>query len=234
MVADSLVYHPTVAHYIRFVSSTAGRDKALRTLQYLARFLSFYLLRKGYKMDAIAPFEAIKKQFASTRKVMRIGKNIEHFKAASQAMDNKSLDPVLRYCAVGRQLGYFTYLTFDALSFLDSSGIYKFAAGKKLAAEAYRAWFVGLIFSLVGGGYTLYTLRERERGIVKTIAEGKVEGEKLVKEREATVIQIVSDVCDVTIPASALGYVTLDDGIVGMAGTVSSLIGLQAIWKKTA
>jgi peroxin-11B len=35
-------------------------------------------------MDVIAPFEAMKKQFASARKVMRIGKNIEHFKAASQ------------------------------------------------------------------------------------------------------------------------------------------------------
>lgn len=100
-------------------------------------------------------------------------------------MDNKSLDPVLRYCAVGRQLGYFAYLTFDSLAFLDSAGIYRFAAGPKLAAEAYRAWFVGLVFSLVGGTYTLYTLRERERGILKTIAEGKVEGQRLVKERRA-------------------------------------------------
>lgn len=149
-------------------------------------------------------------------------------------MDNKSLDPVIRYCAVGRQLGYFTYLTFDSLAFLDSSGIYRFAAGKKLAAEATRAWFVGLVFSLVGGTYTLYTLKERERGIMKTIAEGKVEGERIVKERKATVMQMVSDVCDLAIPASALGYVNLDDGVVGMAGTVSSLIGLQAVWKKTA
>lgn len=29
----------------------------------------------------------MKRQFASTRKVMRIGKNIEHFKAASQVWD---------------------------------------------------------------------------------------------------------------------------------------------------
>lgn len=149
-----------------------------------------------------------------------------------KAMDNKSLDPVLRYCAVGRQLGYFTYLTFDSLSFLDSSGIYKFAAGKKLAAEAYRAWFVGILFSIVGGTYTLYRLNERQRGIMKTVAEGKVEGERLVKERKTTVTQLISDVCDVAIPASALGYVQLDDGIVGMAGTISSLIGLQGVWKK--
>jgi peroxin-11B len=44
----------------------------------------------------------------------------------------------------------------------------------------------------------------------------------------------VSDLCDIIIPAAALGYVELDDGVVGLAGTVSSLVGVWSIWKKTA
>ena len=28
------------------------------------------------------------------------------------------MDPVLKYCAVGRQLGYATYLTLDAVTFV--------------------------------------------------------------------------------------------------------------------
>lgn len=54
--------------------------------------------------------------------------------------------------------------------------------------------------------------------------------------REANVakMQLVSDICDLTIPGSALGYVSLDDGIVGLAGTLSSLLGLWTVWKKTA
>ena len=83
MVLDTLTYHPTLAHYLRFVSTTVGRDKVLRTLQYLARFLTFYLHRKGYSAAAIVPWEAVKKNFGITRKAMRIGKNIEHIKAAS-------------------------------------------------------------------------------------------------------------------------------------------------------
>ena len=47
-------------------------------------------------------------------------------------------------------------------------------------------------------------------------------------------MQLISDVCDLTIPGSALGYANLDDGIVGLAGTLSSIIGLMAVWKKTA
>jgi peroxin-11B len=47
-------------------------------------------------------------------------------------------------------------------------------------------------------------------------------------------LQLLSDVCDLAIPSSALGWLNLDDGIVGLAGTTSSLIGLYLQWKKTA
>jgi peroxin-11B len=58
----------------------------------------------------------MKKSFGLARKVMRIGKFVEHFKAAAVAMDAKGMDPVLRYAAVGRQLGYAGYLTLDNIS----------------------------------------------------------------------------------------------------------------------
>lgn len=44
---------------------------------------------------------------------MRFGKFVEHFKAAAIAMDAKGMDPVLRYAAIGRQLGYAGYLSLD-------------------------------------------------------------------------------------------------------------------------
>ena len=47
------------------------------------------------------------------RRALRLGKNVEHAKAAAVAADAKEMDPVLKYCAVGRQLGYAAYLTLD-------------------------------------------------------------------------------------------------------------------------
>ena len=44
---------------------------------------------------------------------MRVGKFVEHFKAAAVASDAKGVDPVLRYTAIGRQLGYAAYMLFD-------------------------------------------------------------------------------------------------------------------------
>lgn len=54
------------------------------------------------------------------------------------------------------------------------------------------------------------------------------------RERAAARVQLVSDLADIAIPASAIGLANLDDGIVGIAGTVSSLIGVWSQWRKTA
>ncbi|MCJ1357389.1 MAG: Peroxisomal membrane protein PMP27 [Icmadophila ericetorum] len=252
MVADALVHHPTVAHYLRFVATTAGRDKLLRTLQYFSRFYAWYLLRTNAPSRLIVPWEAIKKQFGLSRKLLRVGKNVEHLKAAAVAADAKGMDPVLKYCAVGRQLGYGTYLSVDMITYLDAAGIRPSPAAKRLQQEAYKAWLAGIACNTIAGFYTLWQLRQTEQNLDISSGEKAVESKKLqrysyletakkrtivnnvYRERNATNLQLISDLCDLTVPMTALGYVTLDDGIVGLAGTLSSLIGLWTTWKKTA
>ena len=93
--------------------ATVGRDKVLRTLQYFSRFLAWYLYRTNRPQSSISPFETSKKQFGTARKLIRVGKFVEHFRAAAVASDAKSMDPVLRFTTVGRQLGYAFYMLFD-------------------------------------------------------------------------------------------------------------------------
>jgi len=112
-----------------------------------------------------------------------VGKNVEHFKAAAVALDARSAtsspDPVLRYLAVGRQLGYAFYLTFDMVTYLDASGIRKLSMTKKLQTQALKAWLAGLICSAIAGFYSLWRLKEREKAINKKDGEGVVEGKKI-------------------------------------------------------
>ncbi|KAJ5237431.1 peroxin-11 [Penicillium chrysogenum] len=235
MVANALVYHPALAHWLRFVATTVGRDKLLRTIQYFSRFYAWYLYRTNKPQSAIDPYNAVKKQFGTTRKIMRIGKFLEHLKAAAVAFDNKSpVDPVLRYLAIGRQLGYAGYLTLDAVTVIDVIGIRKLSSAKRLQDSAYRSWAAGLIFSTVAGIYTLVRLQEKEKTIDRKEGEGVVEAKKIEKERSAARIQLISDVCDLAAPLSAVGILNLDDGIVGITGTISSLIGVWSQWRKTA
>jgi hypothetical protein len=164
---------------------TVGRDKLLRTIQYFSRFLAWYLLRTNYPTRSIAPFEAIKKQFGLTRKLLRVGKNVEHFKAAAVALDAKTgpagQDPVIKYLTVGRQLGYAMYLSLDMLTVPDAAGIRKNGLAKKLQPHAYRAWLAGLMCSAIKGVYSLYQLKALEKSVNKKDAEGVVEGKKIEK-----------------------------------------------------
>lgn len=161
---------------------TVGRDKILRTLQYFSRFYAWYLYRTNRPQSSIDPYNAVKKQFGTTRKILRIGKFAEHLKAAAVAADNKSpVDPVLRYLAVGRQLGYAGYLTLDTITVIDVIGFRKLAAAKRLQDTAYRSWLAGLICSAIASVYSLWRLREKERTLDRTEGEGVVEAKKLEK-----------------------------------------------------
>lgn len=87
---------------------------------------------------------------------MRLGKFVEHFRAAATAYDAKALDPVVRACTAGRQLGYAAYMSFDTLTYLDAAGVRPSLAAKRLQREAYKGWLVGLSFSVANGLYVLY------------------------------------------------------------------------------
>lgn len=166
---------------------------------------------------------------------------------------------MLKYLAVGRQLAYGLYMLFDNLSYPDNAGIRKFEGAARLQKEGYRAWFVGISCNIIAGVYSLYHLqmaarKQKEAG--QQDAEKAVEAKKLEKyvmridgvlprkremltlmhhrDRSAAQLQLLCDLCDLTIPSTGLGYANLDDGIVGLAGTTSSLIGLYAAWAKTA
>ncbi|KAF4554412.1 Peroxisomal biogenesis factor 11-like protein 1 [Elsinoe fawcettii] len=237
MVADALIYHPKVTHFNNYVATTVGRDKALRTVQYFSRFLSFYLYRQNYPQSTVAQFTALKSNLGLVRKALRIGKFIEHLRAAALAFDSKTLDPVLKYLAVARQLGYAGYLFNDMLTYLDAAGVRKNEGVKTLQKQAYQFWALGLGASVLSGVYSLYKIQTENRSAVEsqsTDAEKKVEGKRVLRNKTAATQQLVSDLCDLTVPSSALGWTDLDDGIVGLAGTVSSLIALNTQWKKTA
>ncbi|KAK0284184.1 Peroxisomal membrane protein PMP27 [Friedmanniomyces endolithicus] len=226
MVADALIYHPAVSHYNRFVATTAGRDKTLRTVQYFSRFLAWYTYRTNSSAATVAFFQALMKNFGSVRKALRLGKFVEHFKAAAVAADSKpgSIDPVVKYLAVGRQLGYAFYIALDNLAYFDQTGVRKFDGAVRVQKEAYRAWLAGLACNIVAGTYQLYNLR--------VAARKQRDGQDAEKAVEAKKLERYTN--SPRMLGATLGFGNFDDGIVGLAGTTSSLIGLFATWAKTA
>lgn len=118
---------------------------------------------------------------------MRIGKFVEHFKAASELYDASGKvyanggDQLLQYLAIIRQLGYAFYMSYDMLTVLDAAGIRKSAAAKRLQVQAYKAWLVGLLASALSGVYSNYILAERAKAIDEKDGEGKMEAKKIAR-----------------------------------------------------
>jgi len=113
-----------------------------RAVQYFARFYAWYLLRKGNK-DEVARWVALKSHLGLARKcaypvvafelsfdflrtVMRLGKPMECLQAALKATFSQG--PAAEIITmVARQIGYFIYLSYDALIWVCSSpltGVY--------------------------------------------------------------------------------------------------------------
>ena len=118
----------------------------------------------------------------------------------------------------------------------------------------------GLTFNVIAGLYSLFQLRQREQAVDRKEGEGIVELKKIQRcvtyilglflpnlsfvlyqswrltrsfdrERNTTNLQLTSDLADLVIPTASLGIINFDEGVVGIAGTVSGLYGQ---WKKTA
>lgn len=87
---------------------------------------------------------------------MRLGKFVEHFKAAATAYDAKNIDPVVRYLTAARQLGYAGYMTCDTMTYLDVAGVRPSEAAKRFQKQASKFWLAGLSFSVLNGLYALY------------------------------------------------------------------------------
>ncbi|GAA5854655.1 hypothetical protein JCM8547_004925 [Rhodosporidiobolus lusitaniae] len=233
-VVHQLVLHPAVTASLKVGSTTVGRDKLYRAIQYFARFLAFYCLRKGYSNETVARLSALKSTLALSRKLMRIGKPLEHLQAAVKGLDIS--DPVLKLTAVGRQLGYAGYLFNDMLVWLHTAKVRPFTAptAHTLNQRAAKLWFTGIAFSIVSSVYRLVDLRRREQFAARARGDAEKDSErraelKAVKTQQAAVrFQLVQDALDILIPAGTLGYHHLDDGVLGLIGTVTSFMGLRS------
>ncbi|KAF9352820.1 Peroxisomal membrane protein PMP27 [Mortierella sp. NVP85] len=223
-----------VQRWLKFTATTVGRDKLYRTLQYFSRFLASYIARQGATKETVARFNNLKKTLALSRK----RKPIEHLEAAVAATSLK--DRTLLFCTAGKQLSYAGYLTYDALIFLDGAGAYKFKNIKRYTELASKFWLSGITFSLLTGLYKTRQIQVRREDAVRGLkhsgesekSHAQTELKALAREQNNVNWQMLQDGLDTLIPSSSLGYVDLDDGIVGLVGTLTSIMGAQTQWAK--
>ncbi|KAI9744646.1 MAG: hypothetical protein M1818_002175 [Claussenomyces sp. TS43310] len=157
---------------------------------------------------------------------------------------------VVALLGVGKWGGLGMYQMLEALTMLDALGIWHTQWASRLLLEAARFWFCSLTCSILLGLWQLY-----ETGVTTFAADkaGKRTGtgERGVREKETlgsedearyeslrlerwrlAVRKVIIDACDLLIPGLATGWLRTSPLMVGVAGTVSSLLAAGDIWER--
>ncbi|KAG7099335.1 hypothetical protein E1B28_001192 [Marasmius oreades] len=237
-IASQVILHPTVSKSLKYGSTTVGRDKAYRALQYFARFYAWYLLSRGER-DLSARWNSLKSHLAIARKLLRLGKPMEHLQAAIRACLSTA-NPVEQVATIGRQLGYFGYLTLDAVVWANTIRFVtlKPETATKVTTFSNRFWLTGVLFSIANG----VAKNSRLALETKKLQHGSNEidlSEKAGREtrlsavsaaRNQTRQQLLIDMLDLWIPATNTGLTNLNDGVLGAFGLITSVLGAHQQW----
>lgn len=235
MVADTLVYHPTITKLITFLDSTPKREKSFRLVAYLSRFLSYYLQRQGFSPELVTIFKDLKAHVTFIRKGMRFLKPLNHLQAASKAFDNKLTDSVLKNTTVIRNLGYAGYLSLDSITWFKMLGFVDKKKFPTISTWASRFWALGLIAGLVNSLRLLLINGSKLEAAKST----PIDSEKPVdvKAIQTKIYQakrkLIWDALDLFVALNSLDILHFTEGDVGLAGTITSIMGLKDQWEST-
>ena len=94
-----------------------------------------------------------------------------------------------------------------------------------------RLWLIGLLSSLA------YNIYRAETHLKICIEEGKIKSSpeffSLIKDDHALrnlLLEALQDLLDLIIPLSLSGMIEFSPGIVGLAGTITSILGSRNLW----
>lgn len=233
MVLDTVVYHPTLLKLIKYLDATAGREKSLRLIQYLVRFLAFHAKQSGYPLALFQLLKNLQNQAAFIRKALRFLKPLNHLQDAAKAFDNKLSDCILRQSTVIRNAAYFGYLTLDSLAWFKILGLVSTKTFSKAPKYANWFWFAGLLAGLANDLRKISITNSQ----ISSITEEGEKSEEKVKiaqlENYKATRKLIWDSLDFFVVLNNLGFLSNSEGAIGLAGTITSALGVQDVWAAT-
>jgi hypothetical protein len=230
MVADCIIYHPTYTKLTKFLDSTPKREKSFRLVAYLSRFLAYYLQRQGYSKEAVQTFVDLKAHATFIRKGMRFLKPLNHLEAAGKLYDNKNIQ--FRWANIIRNLALSGYLVLDSVSWFKMMGLINKTKFPTVGTNATRFWLLGLIAGVVNGLQNIYSYRQYKASVNKT-GDEKVDIDAVNAKLYSAKRKLIWDLLDMFIALNLLGYLHFTEGDIGLAGTITSILGLTDLWRAT-
>ncbi|KAJ2779550.1 Peroxisomal membrane protein PMP27 [Coemansia javaensis] len=240
--------------YVGYTNLLVGRDKACRLGQYLARFLAYVVARRIARQGKTAGLVAwlatlakVQQALGTTRKVMRAGKFVNFAQLAARAIAAAAPgdDEVAWALGLAQKLGMCVFMAADTLGLLGTTlALVRLRDPAHVARVAQRGWLCALAAQALLAVYQLRAvsiraadLRRVRSHIEKTDdamgdRECAIEERALAVQRAGLSRQLAAAALDLTIPLKGLGILPLNEGLVALAGTATSLMGAQDVLSK--
>lgn len=201
---------------LTLVTQRPGRDKFCRTVQYVLRIVN------GFNSVSSDETKTWEKKVASLRKILRFGNCIDILASAKTSL-HTTADPAVRIANTASRVALSLYLFHDHLGCLLQQGLINLHDAKGVSDKANRWWLCAILAAIVRDLHEM-------RCLAKQVHKKDVDLLTfLVRYHKALMCDLVINVCDLFIPMSTLGMITLPSWLVGCAGVTSSTLGILAI-----
>ncbi|KAJ1877350.1 Peroxisomal membrane protein PMP27 [Coemansia sp. RSA 1722] len=233
--------------YVRYASMLVGRDKMCRLGQYFSR-LMVYLITERMRLRGKTPnsiewlttFSKMQGVLGTTRKLLRAGKFFDFLQLFLRALVRKGDDELVHALGALHKVGMFVFMAADTVGVLGSSlALVKLRDPGKITRIAQRGWLLALVCQAMSAIYRLRGIAMREVDLrrvrlqieksadVMGDRECAVEEQLVRKNKAQATRELVAAALDLTIPIKGLGLLAINEGVVALAGTVTSLMGIQ-------
>ncbi|GFR12778.1 peroxisomal membrane protein 11B [Trichonephila clavata] len=221
---------------IKFNNQSAGRDKLFRLLQYSSRFIWASLENKTSKEDLLKQLKDLEYTLSTGRKLYRFGRGVDTLYAALSSLHLR--DPALRYTITFSKINMALYLLTDHIIWLGRAGLLNIDK-TKWARLSYKLWLFSLVMNLSRDFYEIkQILKKLSYGGSNQVLQAKMSHPpntiisklnlyyKILALHKDVVIDTVKNGCDICLPLSQLGYLSISPRTVGLFGVISSVAGM--------
>ncbi|XP_049832964.1 peroxisomal membrane protein 11B [Schistocerca gregaria] len=223
---------------VKLNSQTAGRDKLVRLLQYTSKFAWHYMQEKQRSKQSVDRLKDLEYTFSSFRKLLRLGRCLDVLYGALSSVQYPDL--TLRITCTLSRIANALYLLADHILWFGRTGMLNINSAK-WNQVANKYWLYSIVMNLVRDVYEILQIVKYEThnciglkrmgspDYYRKPATDKLSLIKFVQEHKDVVIDTVKNGCDFFIPMSALGYIRLNPGTVGVLGVISSVAAIISL-----
>lgn len=233
---ERIVYHPKYVQLLSFLNTVSGREKALRTAQYLVR-----LIASCSKSDLVEYVKLKKLQYMITfsRKPFRFLKFLQFFRNLLITLDNQLQDNQLKAFSVIKQVGFTAYFFLDAIQWFKLLGL----IGSKKSHSSFirnvgvysqRCWLIALTGGVLFDSRKMY-INYRRKAALQNSKKNTSSDEFLVNmkciAKTDEFMDLTQKLLDSIVALKGSLLINTDERIASASGLITSITSIRKIWE---